>query len=122
MNFMKYFTSDTHHSHKNICRGVSKWGKTLEDGTFEVSVDSTRNFSTIEEMNQSIVDVINSTVGEFDELYHLGDWSFGGFENIQAFWLQLVCKNIYFVLGNHDHHSHFPGREHVQLRLVIRIF
>lgn len=101
---MKYFTSDTHYSHKNICRGVSTWGKTLEDGTFEVSVDSTRNFSTIEEMNQSIVDVINSTVGEFDELYHLGDWSFGGIENIWNFRKQINCKTIHLVFGNHDHH------------------
>ena len=104
MNFMKYFTSDPHYFHKNICRGTSKWGTFLEDGTFEVSKNSTRDFATIDEMNRAIVDAINSTVGELDELYLLGDISFSGIENIWNFRKQIKCKTIHLVFGNHDHH------------------
>ena len=39
-----------------------------------------------------------------DTLYHLGDWSFGGIENIWNFRKRINCKNIYLVPGNHDHH------------------
>jgi calcineurin-like phosphoesterase family protein len=55
-------------------------------------------------MNDAIVESINSVVGEDDILFHLGDWSFGGFENIAEFRNRIVCKNIHLVLGNHDHH------------------
>lgn len=39
-----------------------------------------------------------------DTLYFLGDWSFGGFDNIVKFHDRLICKNIHLILGNHDHH------------------
>ena len=55
-------------------------------------------------MNSVILNNINDAVGQDDILIHLGDWSFGGFENIRKFWDQIVCKNIHLVLGNHDHH------------------
>lgn len=90
-----WFTSDTHHSHKNICIGVSEW---------DDKAKSCRNFQTLEEMNKLIVSNINKYVKEDDILYHLGDWSFGGIENIWKFRKQIKCKNIYLVPGNHDHH------------------
>ena len=55
-------------------------------------------------MNAHIVGNINELVGQDDILFHLGDWSFGGFEQIQKFRDQIVCKNIHLILGNHDHH------------------
>lgn len=91
---MIYFTSDTHYAHKNICKGVSNWE----------NKESCRNFSTIEEMNDAIVNNINAVVKENDVLYHLGDWSFGGIEKIWEFRKKLNCKNIHLILGNHDHH------------------
>ncbi len=39
-----------------------------------------------------------------DIIYHLGDWSFGGHENIKIFRNRIKCKNIHLILGNHDHH------------------
>ena len=90
-----YFTSDTHFSHSNICSATTQW---------KDAGDMVRQFSSLEEMNRTIVDNINAVVGENDILFHLGDWSFGGFEQIQKFRSQLVCKNIHIVLGNHDHH------------------
>jgi calcineurin-like phosphoesterase family protein len=95
-----WITSDTHYGHSNICRGVTSWR--LPDGG--IPIEQTRDFDTIEQMNESIVDEINSVVGEDDVLIHLGDWSFGGFENIQKFRDKILCKEIHLILGNHDHH------------------
>lgn len=95
-----WITSDTHYSHKNICRGTTNWR--LPNGSIPES--QTRDFGTIEKMNSAIVNNINSCVGQDDILIHLGDWSFGGFENIEEFYNRLVCKNIHLILGNHDHH------------------
>jgi calcineurin-like phosphoesterase family protein len=95
-----WITSDTHFSHKNICRGTTAWR--TQDGLIPIS--QTRDFTTIEKMNATIVNNINENVGQDDILIHLGDWSFGGFDQIREFWDRIVCKNIHLVLGNHDHH------------------
>jgi calcineurin-like phosphoesterase family protein len=95
-----WIISDTHYGHKNICRGVTAWR--LPDGSIPIS--QTRDFKTIEQMNESIVNNINSVVGQDDVLIHLGDWSFGGFENVKIFRDRIVCKEIHLILGNHDHH------------------
>lgn len=89
-----FFTSDTHYSHSNICRATSKWS---DDNL-------TRDFKSLDQMNDALVNNINEVVGEDDILIHLGDWSFGGFENITEFRNRILCKNIHLVLGNHDHH------------------
>lgn len=87
-----YFTSDTHYAHKNIVRGTTEWLGDEDKG--QASVDRTRNFNTLEEHNQILIDNINQLVKENDVLYHLGDWSFGGYDNIWNFRKQLKCKNI----------------------------
>lgn len=101
---MKYITSDTHFGHINICRGTTKWGTTTDEGVFIPAVKGTRDFTTVEEMNAAIIESINSVVGENDELYHLGDISFNGIENIWNFRKQIKCKTIHLTYGNHDHH------------------
>jgi calcineurin-like phosphoesterase family protein len=90
-----WFTSDTHYMHKNICRGVTAW---------KDADDLTRDFKTLDQMNDTIVNNINKLINQDDILIHLGDWSFGGFEMIEQFRSRIVCKNIHLVLGNHDHH------------------
>jgi len=90
-----YFTSDTHYMHKNICRGVTNWVD---------ADDITRDFENLDQMNDRIVNGINSMVWQNDILIHLGDWSFGGFERIEEFRSRINCQNIHLVLGNHDHH------------------
>jgi len=95
-----YFTSDTHYAHKNICRSVSNW----RDANGDVPIHNTRDFKSLDHMNDYIVESINSMVGEDDILFHLGDFSFGGFENIEMFRSRIYCKNIHLILGNHDHH------------------
>ena len=89
-----WFTSDTHYNHVNICSGVSEW----------TDKSRCRDFNSIESMNSTIVNNINEKVKQDDILFHLGDWSFGGFGSIKEFRDKLVCKNIHIVTGNHDHH------------------
>jgi len=108
-----YITSDTHFGHKNIVRGVTNWR--TQDG--EVPVDSTRDFQTIEQMNQRLIDGINGVVGQDDTLIMLGDVSFGGFDNIGIFLERLVCHNIHLILGNHDTHID-RDRDFVQKRFL----
>lgn len=91
MDYLGYLV--THYWHNNITYGVSTWPD---------KENKTRHFDTVREMSQAVVNSINKYVKENDELYFLGDWSFGGIENIYNFWKQLICKNIYFISGNHD--------------------
>jgi len=90
-----WFTSDTHYDHKNICAATTNW----------VGAENlTRKFSSLDQMNDELVNSINAKVGQDDILFHLGDWSFNGFENIRKFRERIVCKNVHLILGNHDHH------------------
>jgi len=92
--------SDPHYNHSNICRGTTNW-RTVEG---EIPIEQTRDFTTLEKMNDAILKGINENVGQDDILICLGDWSFGGFEYIEEFRNRIVCKNVHLVLGNHDHH------------------
>lgn len=94
-----FFSSDFHFNHKNIVKGISSW----ESGT--------RDFNTQEEHDQTLIDNINKVVGENDILYFLGDFAFGSFKeedefsvtkNIQRFRNKINCKQIHFIIGNHD--------------------
>lgn len=89
-----WFTSDTHYHHANICSATTKW-------TNPVTI---REFKTLEHMDAMLVGNINEMVGQDDILFHLGDWSFGGFEKIQELRDKIVCKNVHLILGNHDQH------------------
>ncbi len=89
-----WFTSDTHYNHANICSATTKWTDPV----------TCREFKTLEHMNATLVGNINECVGQDDILFHLGDWSFGGFEQIERFRNQIVCKNVHIITGNHDHH------------------
>jgi len=81
---MVYFSADYHFSHRNIIRYCN------------------RPFSSIEEMNQTIIDNVNSVVGAKDTLYFLGDWCMGGSDKIKSFREQINSNHLKMVLGNHD--------------------
>jgi len=53
-------------------------------------------------MNISIHETINRYVKEDDILYFLGDFAFGGSDNIPLHRNQINCKTIHVILGNHD--------------------
>lgn len=87
-----WITSDTHYGHKNMVKGVSEW----EDKS------RCRPFNTIDEMNETLVTNINNVVKEDDILFHLGDWSLGGKQNVELFRKQLYVKEIHLIPGNHN--------------------
>ena len=89
-----FFTSDTHYNHANICSSTTQWESPV----------TCRKFKSLEHMNNTLVCNINEVVGQDDILFHLGDWSFGGFEQIELFRNQIVCRNVHIITGNHDHH------------------
>ncbi len=90
----KYIISDPHYNHKNLVRGVSSW----DDKSI------CRDFNTLEEHNEFVVNEINSKVNKDDVLYCLGDWSFGGIDKILEFREQINVQTIHLILDNHDHH------------------
>lgn len=92
---MVYLGHLTHYWHKNLTFGESVWDNKEKN---------CRKFDTTQEMSRHIVSKINEYVGEDDILFHLGDWSFGGIENIWNFKKQLKVKEIHLLIGNHDHH------------------
>ncbi len=89
-----WFTSDTHYNHANICSATTKWKDPV----------TCREFTSLEQMNSHLISNINEVVEQDDILFHLGDWSFGGFEQIQIFRDSIFCKNVHIITGNHDHH------------------
>lgn len=87
-----FFTSDTHFNHTNIAGPkVSRWPSGY------------RCFDSIEEMNNTLIDNINSMVGEDDILYHLGDFAFGDKTQIPILRSRIKCKTIFLCYGNHDY-------------------
>lgn len=89
-----WFTSDTHYNHGNICSATTQWTNPV----------TCREFISLEQMNSHLIGNINEKVEQDDILFHLGDWSFGGFEQIQEFRDSIFCKNVHIITGNHDHH------------------
>lgn len=89
---MDWFSSDFHFNHKNIC------GPTLTDWD-----GGYRNFSSLEEMNNTIIDNLNKYIYPSDTLYFLGDFAFGDKSKIPSLRERINCKDIRFIRGNHDH-------------------
>ncbi len=83
-----FFTSDTHASHERAC--------------FEFRAG---RFASLEAMNQEMADNINKRVNAGDTLYHLGDFSFKGVKEAEAFRSMLNVGNLILILGNHDRHK-----------------
>lgn len=100
-----WFFSDPHFDHLNLCRATTKWRREiiLDGGEVaEVIPDNVRNFNSLELMNNTILNNINSVVAQDDIIFCLGDFSFNGFENIKIFRDRIICKNFYHICGNHD--------------------
>ncbi len=80
---MLYFVSDLHIGHSRIMQYTN------------------RPFSSLEEMNEALIDNWNKTVSSKDEVYNLGDFSFLSFEDTCAV-LRKLNGNHHLILGNHD--------------------
>ena len=83
-----YFVSDTHYNHN------PKW---------QVPLWEARGYSSVDEMNNDIVNKINSVVRPNDFLWHLGDITLNCTEEqFENFISRLVCQNILCLWGNHN--------------------
>lgn len=87
---MDFFTADLHFSHTNIIRY------------------SNRPFSNVNEMDDALINNINSLVKSDDTLWFLGDFCFGPkdvdqfIRHAQKYRNRINCSNIILVWGNHD--------------------
>jgi len=82
---MIYLTACTHYGHANIIRHCE------------------RPFANVAEMNDALVEGINSTVGPKDELWHLGDVAMGQTatgEFLER--LNISAGHLHIIPGNHD--------------------
>lgn len=87
-----YLVSDCHISHRNICKGVSSWD----------DKSGCRDFNSLEEMNNTIIDNINAVVPADGILINLGDIIFGDKSKLPELLGRINCKNHHLVFGNHD--------------------
>lgn len=78
-----YFSSDSHYFHTNILKY------------------SERPFEDVQEMNQALIDNWNKKVKPQDQVWHLGDFSFGNAEETKNI-LRQLNGHKHFVKGNHD--------------------
>lgn len=101
-----WFASDFHGYHKNICSGSTTW-KIDDNG------QNTRPFRNEYEMTAKLIENINAKVAENDILYFLGDWSFAGINNTWNLRKRILCRNIHFILGNHDPHLEEVGKMYI---------
>jgi len=76
-----WFTSDTHFSHQNIIKYCN------------------RPFTSVEEMDEAIIQNWNEKVKAGDRIYHIGDFSFA----TPSKYLKRLTGQKYFIHGNHDY-------------------
>lgn len=79
-----WFTSDPHYGHKNILKLCN------------------RPFASIEEMNERLIANYNYLVHSGDNVYILGDFSFGDAAFTNSV-LSRLNGNKHLIFGNHDH-------------------
>lgn len=89
-----FVVSDTHFGHANMLKFKQADGSPV------------RNFSSVEEMDEHMVERWNSVVSDSDIVYHLGDVYFG--KGHQHLYRLKGRKRL--ILGNHDN----AKNEHIQ--------
>jgi calcineurin-like phosphoesterase family protein len=87
-----WVTSDTHWNHANILN--------FKDDNDQLIRGS--RFSSVQEMNEHMIDRWNSVVRPGDKVYHLGDVVFGDKEGwMKTHWPRLMGQKR-LIVGNHD--------------------
>lgn len=77
---MLFLTADTHFSHAKVIKMCN------------------RPYSSVEEMDESLIDNWNKTVSKKDIVYHCGDFAFRNTE----YYVKRLNGQIHLILGNHD--------------------
>ena len=88
-----YLISDCHFAHRNIVKGISQWE----------NKDGCRDFQSTEQMDELILDNINSIVPTDATLINLGDIIFGDKSRLPDYLNYINCKEHHYIMGNHDH-------------------
>ena len=100
-----YFVSDLHINHRA-----------------SLEFEGRERFSSVEEMNQTIVDNWNKTINSGDTVYNLGDCFLGKAAESQQI-LKSLNGHKLFIKGNHDnqgdHWYHGAGFEEIHRMLVL---
>ena len=89
-----FFTSDHHFGHKNILKFCA----------------DTRPFTTVEEMDEGLIERHNEVVNHNDDVYFLGDFAFMDAHKINEILIRMN-GNKHFIFGNHDKPMRQPGIE-----------
>ena len=79
-----YLVSDTHFDHKNIIKYCN------------------RPFSSVEEMNEVILNNWKDTINDDDLVFFLGDMAFGRGSKKPKWWLSQLPGRIVYLKGSHD--------------------
>lgn len=77
-----FFTSDTHFGHNNVLKFTL------------------RPYSSVEEMDEALIENWNAVVGPHDRVYHLGDFAWTPKRAIEV--RPRLNGNIRLIVGNHD--------------------
>jgi calcineurin-like phosphoesterase family protein len=84
-----WVTSDTHFNHANILNFTDSEGNKV------------RPFTSVEDMNQTMIERWNEVVKPGDKVYHLGDVFFGSKDSFKQLWPKLNGSKR-LIVGNHD--------------------
>ena len=107
-----WFISDTHFYHKNILKFTDRTDNLIRGSKFE----------SLDDMHSCIIDNWNSTIGECDIVYHLGDVTFKFNGDFIQLWKSLNgIKTL--IIGNHDSIEFFANRglcKHIHMSKMIR--
>lgn len=87
-----FIIADTHFGHEKIIQYCN------------------RPFSSVEEMDEYMIERWNRTVSKSDTVLHLGDFAWGNKEYIRSILARLNGKKL-LIMGNHDHHPEKFYRE-----------
>lgn len=98
----RYIISDLHLGHANIIKYCN------------------RPFSSVEEMDKTIIDNWNTIVKPEDEVYFLGDFCFGRpGQKVSKEYREKLNGKIHLILGNHDRYIDKSSFDSVQKYIIL---
>lgn len=106
-----FVVSDTHFGHSNILNFMDKDGHRFRGSLF----------SSVQEMNETMVENWNSVVSDQDIVYHMGDVYFGNPKDAEKYISRLNGRKR-LLLGNHDDGKCAVLQKHFQKIGLWRMF